>query len=168
MDTHQWTAVIGTGRLVSVQAPDEDAAREELNRQLSKNPQRREILAQWQGAGSRIEEQPQSPALTTTTAAAELDQAAGEAGRILEAMRHPGSPEGPDTDELVSMVQNAQQQIAEATETLRQVCDLTNDLQRGAVMVAHLEALVGSGGWCSLERETLDGWIKELETGEEV
>lgn len=77
-------------------------------------------------------------------------------------------PLPPDTDELVSMIENAQQQIAEATATLRQVCELTNDLQRGAVMVAHLEALVSTGGWCALERETLDGWIKELETGEEV
>lgn len=61
MDTHQWTAVIGTGRLVSIQAPDENTARRELIKQLSKNPQRREILAQWQTSGAKLVEQPSPP-----------------------------------------------------------------------------------------------------------
>lgn len=65
--------------------------------------------------------------------------------------------------EAADQVREAQQQIAEATATLRHVAEETKDSQRGAVMVAHLEALVGTGGWMALKSETLDGWIEELE-----
>lgn len=99
---------------------------------------------------------------------AEFDQAQATLPTTTAVVEPFVEPDVPDTDELVAMIETAQQQIAEGTETLRRVCDLTDDLQRGAVMVAHLEALVGSGGWCALERETLDGWVKELTTGEEV
>lgn len=55
MDTHQFTAVIGGGaRIMSIEAEHEDAARQEISRQLLKNPQRREIWQQWQATGAAI------------------------------------------------------------------------------------------------------------------
>lgn len=55
METHKFTAVFGKSNpIVSVQAPDKDTARQEIDRQLQKNPQRREIWRQWQADGGHI------------------------------------------------------------------------------------------------------------------
>jgi len=105
-------------------------------------------------------------------AAAELDEAAARAGRILAARLEVAEgttlTEGQDTDELVDMIESARELIAEAAGTLRAVCDATDDAYRGSTLVANLESLVGTGGWMALESETLDGWIQELTTDEEV
>lgn len=51
----KFTAILGTAnRLVSVEAPNKDSARQEIARQLLKNPQRREIWLQWQASGATI------------------------------------------------------------------------------------------------------------------
>lgn len=60
----KFTAVMGkskTNRIVSVGAATEEQARTEIIRQLSKNPQRRDILAQWQTSGATIVEEARSP-----------------------------------------------------------------------------------------------------------
>lgn len=86
---------------------------------------------------------------------AERDQA------TMTAVLEPGPP---DTDELVSMIESARDLIAEAAETLRRVANETNDSYRSGTMVANLQVLVETGGWCALEGETLQGWIDELTT----
>lgn len=63
MDTHQFTAVTGkskTNRIFSVEAATEGQARTEIVRQLSRNPQRREILGQWQTSGATIIQEPKA------------------------------------------------------------------------------------------------------------
>ncbi len=72
------------------------------------------------------------------------------------------------TDELVAMIESAREQIAEAAETLRAVANETDDIYRATTMLACLDVLVGHGGWLGLKSETLDGWIEELTTGQEV
>ena len=67
--------------------------------------------------------------------------------------------------EIADQIREAQKLIVEGAAILRNVAEETNDSYRGAVMVAHLEALVGTGGWMVLESETLDGWIEEIEQG---
>lgn len=65
--------------------------------------------------------------------------------------------------ECAEQVREALEQVAEGTATLRHVATETSDLYRGATMVAHLEAQVGSGDWSVLESETLAAWAEELE-----
>jgi len=155
----KYTAVIGkskTNRILTVEAENLEAGADELDRQLQLNPQRREIWRQWRKNGHIAVDDPQNPAPTPTTTAVE------------EPLHHPGSPEGRDTQELVDMIESAREQIADAAETLRAVANETDDLYRATHMIAQLDVLVGTGGWMALKSETLDGWIEELTTGEEV
>ena len=69
--------------------------------------------------------------------------------------------------EMIEMLREAQQQIAEGAAILRFVADETNDGYRGSCLVAHVEKLVGTGGWCGLESETIEYWIEELGQGTE-
>lgn len=156
----KFTAMIGdSNRILSVGAATEEQARTEIDRQLRKNSQRFDIWRQWLAGGATIIREARIPA---TTAAIELDRAAGEAGRILEALAHPDAPQGPDTDEWVTMIESARDLITEAAETLRYVANETGDTYREATIVANLETLAGTGGWSSLESETLEGWIEHL------
>ncbi len=162
------TGKSGTARIISVEAPTEEEAWTEINRQLRLNPQRLEIWKEWQGSGSRIIEDPNTSA-PTTDAAADLDQAADEAGRILQAQLDQAECDKAEETkrELIDMVESAREQIAEAVETLRRVANETDDLYRATHLVAQLETLVGTGGWMALPCETLDGWVKELEDGQD-
>ena len=67
--------------------------------------------------------------------------------------------------EIADQIREAQKLIVEGAAILRNVAEETNDSYRGAVMVAHLEVLVGIGGWMVTPSETLDGWIEEIEQG---
>lgn len=87
---------------------------------------------------------------------------------ILEPFVEADEPQEWNTDELVSMIESARDLIAEAAETLRAVANETNDSYRSGTMVANLQVLVETGGWCALEGETLQRWIDELTTKEEA
>lgn len=58
----KFVAVMGkskTNRILSVEAATEGQARIDMIRQLSRNPQRREILGQWQTSGATIIQEPE-------------------------------------------------------------------------------------------------------------
>jgi len=65
--------------------------------------------------------------------------------------------------EVAEQVREALEQIAEGTATLRHVATETGDLSRGAITVAHLEALVGAASWRGTEAGTLQEWADDLE-----
>ena len=71
----KFTAVIGkskSNRIISVEAPDEDAARVEIQRQLHTNPQRRDIWRQWQADGATVVADSPTPTFDEAEANAKL------------------------------------------------------------------------------------------------
>jgi len=74
----KFTAVIGkskSNRIISVEAPDEDAARVEIQRQLHTNPQRRDIWRQWQADGATVVADSPTPTFDEAQANAQIRRA---------------------------------------------------------------------------------------------